>query len=915
MLARITFTFLLCGTLLMPSSADAVRPRSDVIEQLKADGRWEAYQAILANARRRGLDQGDARRLAAGAGAAAVEGDLRALVLLVDFSDQPAGAGVSTNATYFQDLLFSTNDPGRSLNDFYQENSYGKVTVDGDVVGWLRMPQTYAYYVNGQVGLGAYPQNSRRLAEDALRKADTVGVDFSLYDNDGNGQMDGFFVVHSGPGFEVTGDSNDIHSHKWQLVSPMILDGVTISNYTMQPEEKGDVPPTAIDIGVFCHEFGHFFGLPDLYDVDGTSQGLDKWVLMAAGNWVRDDGSSPAHFGAWSKIFLGWLTPINVTANLTGEVIPQVETDSVVYRLWTNGEVGNQYFLVENRQKVGFDLYLPGRGLLIYHVDNNVGGGNRPNDNEWYPGYTSFGHYKVALEQADGLFELEQTPADEGLAADAGDPWPGFDGRTSFDDDSWPDTRDYDFASTQVAVWGISSPGSTMTANLDVAWSRPRFVLLDHQFSGGGDSVPDPGEQVEFYATHSNSWLGVADAELSLATDDAQLSFIDSAVTLGAVASGDTVTSATPIVFTVPVGKVPRVVDFYVTITAAGGTYVTTDTLRVDVGSKQILLVDDDAGLGPLGSPDSAYLIPVLDEMRVPYAHWEVTSAGVPSALATYPMVFWYTGDERDTLFGGSDTIISPAEIAALEAYLDGGGSLFITGQQIVRYLDSMDTSFLHGYLKASYVGPAFDIFNYGVAGDIISDSTKFVLGGSGGAANQVAKDLVNPLDGALEILTETAPTNFTGIRYDGDYKVVLLGFGVEGIGDNVPPEHEAWPKSVLIERVSNWLLNRVVPADDSDRPTLPARFTLHPNYPNPFNPTTTISFTVGPGPARVELRIYNLLGQSVRRLAGGTFAPGRHEFLWDGRDEAGRLVSSGVYFYRLEGDQPALVRKMLLIK
>ena len=906
-----TFALAISGLLFLFSVAGAVMPTPEVIDRLKAEGRWDEYRAVTADAERRGVDRPDPYRLAAGA-LVPVLGNLKALVILVDFSDNVAAAGAVTDTAYFRNLLFSVNTPGKSLNDFYQENSYGKVTVTGDVIGWLRMPQTYAFYVDGERGLGAYPQNAQKLAEDALAAADAAGVNFALYDNDGNGFLDGFFVVHAGPGFEETGNVNQIHSHKWQISSTQNRDGVFISNYTMQPEEQGNGLP--VNIGVFCHEFGHFYGLPDLYDTDGSSQGLDKWVLMAAGNYARADGSSPAHFSAWSKMQLGWLTPMRPLTNITGAIIPQIESDSVAYRLWTNGTLSNQYFLVENRQKVGFDTYLPGSGLLIYHVDDNITT-NTPNNNEWYPGHTSFGHYRLALEQADGLWELEKSSGTGPLAADNGDPWPGSVLKTSFDDLSLPSTRDYTSVPTQVAVWDISPSGPTMTANLDVLWSRPRFVLQSQVFTDNGDadSVPDPGESVSLTVTQQNLWQGVTDAVYSVSADDPDLILTDSVKIIGTVASGQIASTPTPFMFSVPVAKVPRVADFYITVTAKAGDYVKTDTLRIDVGPKQIFLVDDDARLNPGASLDSQFIVPVLDSMRVPFGRWEIYSAGTPGTLGDYPMVFWYTGNKRDTLFGGSDTIISPSEVTALKSYLDGGGSLFITGQQIARYLDSMDAPFLNTYLYADYAGPANDYQALGVAGDPIGDSLKFILGGAGGAGNQSLKDLLNPLAGALPIFTETVVSNVTGVRFDGSYKLVFLGWGVEGIGDDVA-SLGGMPKSLLIDRVTDWLLAQATSAEESE-PSLPRAFELDQNFPNPFNPETTIRFRIGPRPAQAKLIVYNLLGQQVRVLADRAFEAGTHEVRWDGRDSGGRTVGSGVYFYRLTAGTANEVRKMVLLK
>jgi len=896
------------------NKADAVRPRFDVEQKLRADGQWDAYVEQMNQARRQGLNQADPMLLAGTA--PAVAGTLRTLVILVDFSDNPYTSNQNTPPSYFENLLFSTNDPGASLTDYYLENSYGQTLVQGDVVGWFRMPQSYSYYVAGARGLNLSPPNARELARDAALAADGAGVDFSQYDGDNNGFVDGFFVVHAGPGFEETGNDNHIHSHKWSLISSLNLDGKIISAYTMQPEEQGDML-APVNIGVFCHEFGHFLGLPDLYDTDGTSQGLDEWALMAAGNYSKSDGSSPSHFCAWSKIALGWVTPVQPASNMTSVVIPQIEYNSVVYRLWTNGAGGTEYFLVENRQRSGFDRFLPGGGLLIYHVDDALGG-PAPNNREWYPAFADSGHYKVALEQADGKYELETSPATS-LSADGDDPYPGNKLVTAFDDLTVPDSRDYFGFSSQVAVWNISAPGSTMTANLDVVFSRPNFVLQGLAFTDNGNSngAPDPGEQVSLVVTHLNHWLGVSDAQLTVATDDTAISFTSNSVALGVVGTGETASNSSPITFNVPAGKPSRTTDFYITITALAGGYILQDTVRVSVGAPQILIVNDDnRTTNNAQSYDTAFYFPVLDARRMPYDGWEVVSQGAPTTMANYPIVLWYTGDFRTQLVGAADSILTAEEIIAIKSYLDGGGNLLLTGQQIALYLDSTDTAFMNNYLKCSYWGPTTDFLAHGVSGDVITDSTGFILGGTGGAQNQGLKDLIIPIGSALPILTETTVTNYTAIRVDTNYNLVFVSFGLEGIGDDaqVPP-FEQFPKSVFINRTIDWFLSIAADVGDDELPIIPESFELKANYPNPFNPFTTISFTVVTKPTFARLVIYNLLGREVRDLASGYFTPGEYRYLWNGKNDAGLEMGSGVYFYRLTMGGESVTRKMLMLK
>lgn len=380
----------------------------------------------------------------------------RILAVLVKFTDHPSSVAPS----YFDSLVFSTN--GSSVRRYFSEISYSQidlVTVNlPSSLGWRTAPQSYSYYVNKQSGLGAYPNNCQKMVEDLVDQIDPL-VDFTKYDNDGNGYVDVLLVIHSGVGAEFSGSNNDIWSHKWSI-SSRLKDGVYISSYTAQPEFW--VAPGDMTIGIYAHELCHGFGLPDLYDIDQSSNGIGKWCIMSVGAWngPYPGGSSPAHPCAWSRIEMGFATPTNVISNLNSLAINDVNANGTIYRLWTCGEVGPEYFLLENRQKIGYDSYLPQSGLLIWHVDE----AKVSNTQEWYPGLVNTNHYKVALEQGDGLYELEHD-IDNG---DGADPFPGSGNKTSFDALSSPNSDSYTAGATGVAIQNIRATGNTVYANLTV---------------------------------------------------------------------------------------------------------------------------------------------------------------------------------------------------------------------------------------------------------------------------------------------------------------------------------------------------------------------------------------------------------------------------------------------------------------
>ncbi|MCK4385685.1 MAG: M6 family metalloprotease domain-containing protein [candidate division Zixibacteria bacterium] len=388
-------------------------------------------------------------------------GSFKALVLLVNFTDNPS----SVNASFFDGLVFD-NQQG-CVRHFYREVSYDAldiITVDlPSTTGWNTAPQTYTYYVNHSYGTGSYPQNSQKLVEDLVDLVDLI-VDFSQYDNDSDGYVDALMVVHAGQGAEFTGSLDDMWSHKWAVPWPWTLvdDGVKVREYTIQPEYWQT--PYDMTCGVYCHELGHIFGLPDLYDTDDNSEGIGNWSLMAAGSWNGYLGNYPAHPDAWCMTRLGYVTPATVSANATGVEIPAIKDSPTIYKLWTDGSPANEYFLVENRQRIGYDSQLPYHGLLIYHVDENIPDYGA-NDHEWYPGHTGYGHYKVALEQADGLWQMEKNIN----RGNNGDPYPGTYDRRTFNSSSTPNSQSYAETETYVGVINISDSGDTMTCDFFVS--------------------------------------------------------------------------------------------------------------------------------------------------------------------------------------------------------------------------------------------------------------------------------------------------------------------------------------------------------------------------------------------------------------------------------------------------------------
>ncbi len=458
-----------------------------------------------------------------------LRGNVNLLAVLVDFSDY--SATVTGSLTAIDNLIFSPAVVGRgSVRDFFNDASYGQVDVVTvnlpSTTGWRRSPQTYAYYVNGQYGWGAYPRNAGRMVEDLVGLLDPL-VDFSQYDNDGNGSVDTLLVIHAGSGAEFSTSVNHIWSHASSISNmggtAQTCDGVTVDRYVTVPEyldwHLATANSTDMTIGVICHEIAHgLWGLPDLYDLDLSSEGIGQWGLMSYGDWNGPakwnphlgfsvtDGSSPAFPNAWSRVVMGFDVPFPVTSVgnmclVPAEGIPGgiARFDSVLL-----GGAPQEYFLVENRQQQmgGYDQFLPGSGLLIWHVDeakwsanggtdNNVECSSFPNPHCWGICWTS--HYLVALEQADGWDNLEQG-ANRG---DSSDPFPGATTNTAWqpwsigarnpESDSWYDTLCS--TSSQIEVTGIVINPSPPNACFNVIQPGLPVLVFSDGFESGNTNA------------------------------------------------------------------------------------------------------------------------------------------------------------------------------------------------------------------------------------------------------------------------------------------------------------------------------------------------------------------------------------------------------------------------------------------
>jgi immune inhibitor A len=328
------------------------------------------------------------------------------MVLLIQFPDLQATVPIAN----FQQMFNQPNWGGTgSFHDYYLKTSYGRLVLSVDVYGWYNAPNGYKTYKSATTSL----------LHRAVSCADSAGVDFSQYDGDNDGYLDAVMVLHAGIGAEESSAPNST-DYIWSFrstdySSPLYNHNKRIWAYDMFPERRY-YTGSMVGIGVMCHEFGHILDLPDLYATSYSNEGVGDYANMAGGPWLNNE-HTPCMHDAWSRIQLGWLSPVTITSAGTYTITKCVADSNFAFQI--NTPRSNEYFLLENREWKGFDRYLPSKGLAIWHINTSkagklsVYGGNTDNNDTSNMG--------VSILQADGRHDLENNVN----RGDAGDLYPG----------------------------------------------------------------------------------------------------------------------------------------------------------------------------------------------------------------------------------------------------------------------------------------------------------------------------------------------------------------------------------------------------------------------------------------------------------------------------------------------------------
>jgi immune inhibitor A len=410
--------------------------------------------------------------------ATVVSGVLKVPAILFRYKDSPAPIFVA--ADYDAVLFAATPTGGRpyTYRSYYQQLSNGVFDIQGATYGYANLDSNEVYYTGGTnpdcVAANPYGSSNcnglfdaiaisrmQSALTQAIAKLD-VQIDFSQYVDPATGIVPLVLFMHEAMGGECGPSSapqNHLWAHRYSLPAYPTQDDwpghpgqkIKISDYILQPGVGGASSCNTsqiMPIGTVAHETGHGFGLPDLYDTGGPTEGIGEWGLMSSGSFTSP--LSPARMEAWSLNQLGWVTEAPLTANGTYSFDAAPLSDTAYYVAVQGANPRTEYFLLENRQRQQSDSALIrihcqragsppgcGGGLLIWHVDQvkMTSSGNAVNSGPIHG---------LELMQADAFRNLDASatagnscpPTSMFLGCsnrgDAGDPYQGTTGNSAF---------------------------------------------------------------------------------------------------------------------------------------------------------------------------------------------------------------------------------------------------------------------------------------------------------------------------------------------------------------------------------------------------------------------------------------------------------------------------------------------------
>ncbi len=915
-----------------------------------------------------------------------VSGNIEFPVLLGYY---PEDSFPSIPVASFQSMLFGSWPTG-TLTQYYEEVSYGALHLSGDVVNWFRVSQNGQFYHGDTTGFGT-DAHVDTFIHELLQNADAA-MDFTAYDNDGpdgapdsgddDGAVDFIGVVH----FDIGGEygAPGIWSHRSALAAlpegvfvtndigadglPIIVDDYTImSALNSQGMQR--------EIGVFAHEVGHAFGLPDLYDTKpefiGESAGIGAWGIMGTGTWEHPE--SPPHFCAWSKKELGWINPAFVTTNLLSWPVASSTQSPTAFRLWSGGVANTpEYFLVEYRRKLGFDKWIPASGVLIWHIKENnyIPYGSSLNGDER--------NKRVDLECADQslpdhLIDVDHLDQLDGFGngnqGDAGDLWCQSSG--PFGKTTTPSSVAYGDVDTGVEIRVTGACGNTFVnmnlivgnmpmgsdlclrdcttdtcfepSSCDNWWASPEIYV-----DNNGDGVIDPPAD----GLPSRIWARVANVGSDPAIN-VRVDLYQAEPTAGLTIPGPTSTlvaskvidmigpfgDSKKVFWDYPIPSPPPNIDHYcfgVVASSTADPQLSTD-VKEDNNLAQINVQELYAKAGETpptaernqcdGSLHTERAVDIFEATRrVQLCNTTPDLCNFSVKIGSPPRF--------------DDAVIPPDWIVQLSVM---GGSIGVGGC-IPLDVTVKDTDAHH--LDYAIIPITLLCEETPIGGTIlefhIDNFPPHVDCDMFEAFRQIPPGTDHfPWDEAIRVEWEEALTDSLGFDERVERWSLHRGTGANFqptamnhllttcLDQNLDtPRYEAalglptdstavYYKIISTDRAGLRTVScafQAIPtiaSDVGESPAVPERFALAPPRPNPFDGSTSVRFDVPPGGGNVAIDVYDVRGRKVRTLLDEARAAGDHHVNWDGTDSSGERVAPGVYFVRLIADGATQTRKI----
>ena len=404
-----------------------------------------------------------------------VLGEKKFLVVLFAFKDKPFTHTAQEFEALFNQVNYTANNNAGSVHDYYYEVSQGLFSLNVDVVGPFTSVLEMAHYGDTYMG----PQDMAKECVDSAARF----VDFSDYDNDNDGYIDGMHIIFAGTGEEASGNAAEVWSHKWNIFGSPTYNNTVVNVYSCSPECSGAnaMNNALTSVGVICHELGHVFGAPDYYDVDyaeggGQYPGLGAWDIMSGGSW-NGNGHTPAQHNPYTKIYIyHWATCDTLSSPRQVRMRSADVSSTDFHRI--NTSAPNDFFLLENRQRNRWDAMLPGNGMLAYHIHADASVDQYGNSS--HPMQT----YLLALTATDTLPNSD--PASYGIVNSATTPLPGAARRRNLNDYTTPSLRPWTNARDGQSLSYIQENASTQCVYFCFGDVTPSPIALSAE--GASDS-------------------------------------------------------------------------------------------------------------------------------------------------------------------------------------------------------------------------------------------------------------------------------------------------------------------------------------------------------------------------------------------------------------------------------------------